>query len=74
MPEHVHTDFQSCNFIHTILNQCLGGESETQQSFMNQKNQRVTLRMQWITTIHSVRYTGTEDQQTNLHFYSSARL
>ena len=63
VPGHVHTDLPS-NFIHMILNQRLRGGSETLQSFMNQKNQRVTLQIQWITTVHSVCYTETEDQLT----------
>ena len=45
VPGHVHTDL-SCNFIHMILNKCLRRESETQQSFMNQKNQKATVRVQ----------------------------
>ena len=40
VPGHVHADL-SCTFIIHIKmeNLCLDSESETQQSFMNQKNQ-----------------------------------
>ena len=46
-------------------------KSETQQSFLNKKNHRVTLGMLWIIFINSYcAVHGTDDQQ--FHFYSSA--